>query len=128
MKLVIIESPFAGDIARNLRYLRAAMHDCLLRGEAPFAPHALYTQPGVLDDANPSHRDLGITAGFAWKAMAERTVVYTDLGVTPGMVAGLKVAQRLCETDDHHIEYRELGPDWEVKARETEAGFATRWP
>ena len=33
---VIIESPYAGDVEKNLRYLRAAMHDCLMRGEAPF--------------------------------------------------------------------------------------------
>lgn len=47
MRLVIIESPFAGDVVRNLRYLRACMRDCLRRGEAPYASHALYTQPGV---------------------------------------------------------------------------------
>lgn len=52
MILVIIESPYAGDVDRNLEYLRAAMRDCLKRGEAPFASHALYTQPGVLDDGS----------------------------------------------------------------------------
>ena len=128
MRLVIIESPFAGDIARNLRYLRAAMRDCLLRGEAPFASHALYTQPGVLDDGDASHRDLGITAGFAWKQMAEATVVYTDLGVTAGMVHGLKAAQKLVEGGDHRIEYRELGDDWESNAEAIEQTFRTRWP
>lgn len=42
MKLVVVESPYAGDVERNLRYLRAAMADCLARGEAPFASHGLY--------------------------------------------------------------------------------------
>lgn len=76
MKRVIIESPYAGDIDRNLRYLRACMADCLRRGEAPFASHGLYTQPGVLDDDKPDERKLGIEAGFAWRDVAEMTVVY----------------------------------------------------
>lgn len=51
MRRVIVESPYAGDIERNMRYLRACLADCLRRGEAPFASHAIYTQPGVLDDS-----------------------------------------------------------------------------
>ena len=51
MKLVILESPFAGDVKRNTAYARAALRDSLLRGEAPIASHLLYTQDGVLDDA-----------------------------------------------------------------------------
>lgn len=109
MRLVIVESPFAGDIERNLRYARACMADCLRRGEAPFASHALYTQPGVLDDNDPAQRNLGIAAGFAWREMAEATVVYTDLGVSRGMIAGIKHAQKQAE---HAIEYRELGGMW----------------
>jgi hypothetical protein len=89
MRLVVVESPFAGDVQRNLRYLRAAMRDCLLKGEAPYASHGLYTQPGVLDDAVPSEREHGITAGFAWRRAAEATVVYVDLGITPGMQQGI---------------------------------------
>jgi hypothetical protein len=52
MKRVILESPFAGDVERNLRYARAALRDSLHRGEAPLASHLLYTQPGVLLDAD----------------------------------------------------------------------------
>lgn len=63
---VVVESPYAGDVERNLRYLRAALRDCLLRGEAPYASHAIYTQPGVLDDDIPSERTRGIHAGLAW--------------------------------------------------------------
>lgn len=109
MRLVIVESPYAGDIDCNMRYLRACLADCLARGEAPFASHALYTQPGVLDDSDPAQRKLGIDAGFAWRSMAEATVVYTDRGVSRGMIAGIKHAQTC---DDHEIEYRELGGMW----------------
>lgn len=72
MRRIVIESPYAAPtpegIARNLRYLRACMRDSLLRGEAPFASHAIYTQPGMLRDEIQAERDWGIEAGFAWCA------------------------------------------------------------
>ncbi len=86
----IIESPFAGDVQRNLKFVRAAMRDSLLRGEAPFASHALYTQEGVLDDGVAEQRKLGIEAGLAWSDVADVVVVYNNLGVTPGMEVGMK--------------------------------------
>lgn len=94
MKLVIIESPYAGDIETNERYARAAMKDCLLRGEAPYASHLLYTQAGVLDDTIPDQRKLGIEAGLCWGKMASKTVVYTDLGITDGMRQGIERAEK----------------------------------
>jgi hypothetical protein len=87
--LVLVESPYAGDVEKNLRYLRAALHDCFLRGEFPWASHAVYTQPGVLDDTVPAERELGIEAGLAWGRCADKTVVYTDLGITAGMQRGM---------------------------------------
>jgi hypothetical protein len=91
-KLVLLESPYAGSVEVNVAYARAAMRDCLLRGESPFASHLLYTQPGVLDDNTPDERTLGIEAGLAWGMLADRTVVYTDLGITPGMRRGIEHA------------------------------------
>lgn len=126
MRLVVIESPFAGDVARNLRYLRACMRDCLIRGEAPFASHALYTQPGVLDDSSPEHRKLGMGAGFAWRPFADAIVVYIDLGITPGMAAGIADAVRCGHGS--RIVHRSLGDDWEAKAETDEQTFKTRWP
>lgn len=111
MRLVIIESPYAGDVERNLCYVRAAMRDCLFRGEAPFASHALYTQPGVLDDLIPGERQLG--AGLYWGARADATVVYTDLGISRGMQYGIVVAQNACRP----IEYRSL-PEWAKPIKE----------
>jgi hypothetical protein len=64
MKKVLIESPYAGDVERNEKYARACMRDCFERGEAPFASHLLYTQPGVLDDTLHHERALGIDAGL----------------------------------------------------------------
>lgn len=95
---VILESPYAAPtaagVALNLRYLRACMRDCLLRREAPFASHALYTQPGVLDDASPAERARGIEAGFAWRKAAVYTVVYVDLDISRGMILGIEDARR----------------------------------
>lgn len=106
-RLVVIESPFAGGIATNVRYARAAMRDSLARGEAPYASHLLYTQEGVLDDDVPEEREQGIQAGFAWRHVAELTVVYQDLGISKGMQYGIDDAiKRGCP-----IEYRNL-PDW----------------
>ena len=111
------------------------MRDCLLRGEAPYASHALYTQPGVLDDGDPESRKLGMTAGFSWRQVADATIVYTDLGTTDGMRAGIERAEAVASwTPDpkdalkHRIEYRTLGPDWEAKAIEIERAFKTKWP
>lgn len=109
--LVIIESPYAGDVERNLRYLRAALRDCLMRGESPFASHALYTQDGVLDDSVPEERALGIEAGLQWATMADRTVVYEDLGVSPGMRLGIDRAYKL----GVRVEFRRLGGEWSAR-------------
>lgn len=93
--LVIIESPYAGDVERNLRYLRACLKHSLQLGEAPFASHAIYTQPGVLDDLNPAQRQQGIEAGFAWWDAAQRIVFYVDLGWSNGMLAASERAREL---------------------------------
>lgn len=107
MRLVIVESPYAGDVETNVRYARAAMADCLRRGDAPYASHLLYTQPGVLDDGIHEDRMLGIEAGLAWGRRAEATVVYTDLGTSNGMKMG--IARALAE--NRPIEYRSV-PGW----------------
>lgn len=114
MRRVILESPFAAPDARrlalHLAYARACMRDCLLQGEAPLASHLIYTQEGVLDDDLAKERELGILAGFAWKPVAEATVVYTDLGISEGMQRGIhwSIAQNL------PVEYREI-PGWSYK-------------
>ena len=111
MRLVIVESPYAGEIAQNVWYLRDCLRDCILRGESPFASHGLYTQPGVLRDEDAEERRLGIECGFAWRARAAATIVYTDLGISNGMQKGIDHATAIF----HTIEYRKLGKDWEPK-------------
>ena len=93
MRLVILESPYAGDVEANVSYARACMHDCLLRGESPIASHLLYTQPGVLDDLVPDERALGIAAGLAWRPVAHYSVFYAGRGWSRGMLAALQSAR-----------------------------------
>ena len=104
MRRVIVESPFAGEVDRNVAYARACIRDSLARGEAPIASHLLYTQPGVLRDEEPAERQWGIDAGLAWGAVADATVVYTDLGISRGMRYGIDNAKRA----GRPIEYRTL--------------------
>lgn len=106
-EIVIIESPFAGNIKNNLAYVRAAMKDCLERGEAPYASHALYTQEGVLNDNIKEEREQGIEAGFAFRRVASRTVVYEDLGISQGMRYGIQHSTGVGVP----VEYRTL-PGW----------------
>lgn len=93
MRRVIIESPFAGAVARNQNYARLCCAHALALGDAPFASHLLYTQDGILDDTIEDERELGITAGLIWGAVAETSCVYIDLGVSGGMRRGIADAR-----------------------------------
>ena len=114
MKRVIVESPYRGEgytnLELNLKYARFCLRDCLLRGEAPFASHLLYTQEGVLDDQNSIERSLGIEAGLHWGKVANLTAAYIDLidewKHYVGVVKGIKRAYR----EHRPVEFRNL-PD-----------------
>lgn len=105
MRLVIVESPFAGDVENNIIYARRAVRDCVLRGEAPIASHLLFTQPGILDDNDPIQRRQGIECGLAWCSVADLSVVYIDLGISHGMQNGIQRAKALGVP----VEYRTIG-------------------
>jgi hypothetical protein len=110
MRRVLVESPYAGAVERNVSYARACLRDCLNRGEAPLASHLLYTQPGVLDDLVLEQRTLGIEAGLAWGLVADATVVYTDLGFSSGMNLGVAAADRVNRSVEFRTLPKELWP------------------
>ena len=97
--LVVIESPLGAitrtEIEDNKVYARKCMRDSIMRGEAPFASHLLYDQPGLLDDLIPEERELGIRAGLLWGQQAERRIVYEDRGVSVGMRRGIAAGEKL---------------------------------
>ena len=100
--LVIIESPYMGNVKSNVAYARKCMSDSLLRGESPFASHLLYTQ--VLDDTKEIERLTGMSRAFNWYRHADLMAVYTDKGLSKGMEMGMEVAEKL----KIKIEYRKL--------------------
>ena len=121
---VIIESPYAGYyksrfsikiiriflnwifnkiiVYRNINYARACMKDCFIRHEAPFISHLIYTQ--ILNDNKSREREQGIEAGLLWGKCADKTVVYCDYGISPGMKKGIERAEK----EGRKIEYRKL--------------------
>jgi hypothetical protein len=109
-RLVLIESPLAANLQYTVEqhqdYAKACMRDSIWRGEAPYASHLLYAQPGILDDLIPAEREYGIEAGLAWGDKADLTAVYTDLGISGGMQRGIERAQKAGRL----IEMRQVDP------------------
>jgi hypothetical protein len=110
MQRIFIATPYRAETAegweRNLRYARAAMHDSIERGEAPFASHLLY--PQVLADTNQEQREYGIAAGIEYLKICSALAVYEDLGKTAGMELEIRAA-----TDTGiPVVFRSLGPRW----------------
>jgi hypothetical protein len=115
MRLVVVESPYAGDVALNMRYLRACLRDCISRGESPYASHGLLTQEGVLDDSKPEERAKGIAAGHAWWVGADAIVFYVDRGWSKGMRASkarYEQSRDMMLSLEIAMEERTLGGDW----------------
>jgi hypothetical protein len=81
--VVIVESPFAGDIEGNKRYAIEACADCFRRNEAPFASHLLY--PQILNEHIKTEHEAGIVAGYAFWPVAKLIAFYVDRGWSPGM-------------------------------------------
>lgn len=112
MKTVIIESPYAGDIDKNIDYAWKCVRDSCSRGEAPFASHLLYTVAvdkqkyaqealGTTDDEHWISREEGLKRCEAWRSVAHKTVFYIDLGYSSGMIRAkehaLKMGQEIEE-------------------------------
>lgn len=99
MKLVIIESPYAGNIEINIEYARLCLKHSIMLGEAPIASHLLYTQEGVLNDLDKNERMLGINAGLEWLRVADAHIFYVDYGWSEGMlIASERAVNKNTET------------------------------
>lgn len=70
---------------RNMHYAMQCVRDSLARGEAPYASHVFFDRRGLLDDANPLHREVGMRSGAAWTKRADKFAFYLDLGWSRGM-------------------------------------------
>jgi hypothetical protein len=90
--IVIIESPYAGDLPRNQEYLRRALLHSWEAGECPFASHAIF--PLFLDDTLDSERAAGIELGYRFWPFADCIAFYVDYGMSPGMQAAFNKANK----------------------------------
>jgi len=102
MKRVIIESPYSGNVEKNIKYAKKCLKDSLSRGESPIASHLLLTQ--VLDDTKPEDRQQGINAGLAWLEVADLHVFYCDLGLSKGMIYARSLSYQLGK----EVEFRRI--------------------
>ena len=98
-KRIILESPFSGEVDRNVLYAKALIHKLAHEGYAPSASHLLYTQ--CLDDTKEFDRDLGINKGLDY-AHDKDSIIGIDLGISGGMKYGIARAER--ENRDYKFE------------------------
>ena len=118
LPVVVIESPFAGDLETNLHYADCLLFDSLTRGEAPCMGHLLY--PRVFDDSKPFMREAGIRAHIAMIEHADYIVIGRDLGEpSSGMRAAIAEATRLGKP----MLDRFLGPNWKSMPLRSTTGF-----
>lgn len=106
MKTITIESPYAGDTERNLRYLHRCIRDCVDRNESPYASHLMLTT--ALDDNDPIERERGITVGRAMAMTTNKRAFYIDLGWSGGM----KDAKEYYDILNIKYEIRSVGNDY----------------
>lgn len=90
-KKVVIESPFAGDVEKNVEYAKDCLKDSLKRGESPIVSHLLF--PQVLNDNDTQEREQGIQAGLNWLEGADLHVFYVDRGWSKGMLKAFEYNQ-----------------------------------
>lgn len=104
MKRVFVCSPLRGDYERNLELAKRACLCISRMGDAPFAPHVLYTQ--FLDDNNPNDRDSGIESGIMFLRTCDQLVYFGD-HISFGMEQEIQVA-RECHIPIVHMTWEEV--------------------
>ena len=117
MAVVMIESPYSGDIDRNIRYLSLCGFDAgVLHDECPYASHGWMTQHPRSSNLFVSDydekwdvltRNQAIDMSHRIRKRCDKTVFYTDLGWSSGM----KAAKKYCEKHELPYEERQLNPN-----------------
>lgn len=114
--VVFIESPYSGDIDRNIRYLLLCNIDAFARGEMPCSSHGVMTQhPAKLDFYVSDYesrwdvftRDEAIERAHTLRHVCSKVVFYTDKGMSSGMKTGLEY----CQIHQIPYEMRSVDPD-----------------
>ena len=101
--MVFVESPYSGDIDRNMRYLQLAKLDAKARNEFPVASHDNMTMHPrcatffVPDNDNKWEtwtREEAIETAQQLRHMCAMTVFYADIKWSSGMKAGLEYCRK----------------------------------
>lgn len=88
---VFICSPYAGDVEGNTKRAIGYMRFAVARGAIPFAPHLLY--PQVLDEDDPSQRELGLFFGTVWLGKCDELWVFGNR-ISNGMAREMAKAKK----------------------------------
>lgn len=85
---IFISSPLGGSpevpFENKLNIARAMCKYAFGRGHAPFAPHLMY--PQFMEDSNPTHRILSISAGIEFLKDCDEIWIYEGLPMSEGMM------------------------------------------
>lgn len=114
--IVVVESPYSGDVERNIAYAQRAMADARNRGEIAIVSHLMWTQHHeapryFVSDYDPKYtlvncgRERSLRQTEQLRKMASKVVFYIDYGFSSGMDAAL---QHCKEAHIAH-EFRQLG-------------------
>jgi len=113
--IVIIESPFSGDIDKNIRYAQQAMNHSRENGEIPIVPHLMWTQHHLAPNYFVSDydakftikncgRDVSLEQIKVLRRLANKVIFYVDNGYSSGM----KLALEHCKEENIQYEERTL--------------------
>jgi hypothetical protein len=117
--VVMVESPYSGDIPRNIRYLQLCHIDAAKRNEIPYSSHSYMTQhplakdffvPDDNDKWDILTRDVAINQSQVIRWRCDMSVFYTDRGWSRGMIAARDYCQR------HGLAYEERTLDVDAVA------------
>jgi hypothetical protein len=90
--IVYIASPYAGDVEANTKFAIDACRVAIACGHTPIAPHLLY--PQILDDSNPSQREMALRFGQNLIAVCGEFWICGD-DISPGMANEIREAEAL---------------------------------
>lgn len=116
MQVVVLESPFSGDIPRNVAYAQRIMMHARERKEIVIIPHLLWTQHhmckehfvsdfDVKFECKNGGRDVSLEQIKELRRRADLVVFYTDHGWSNGMTHGLEH----CKAEGINFEERQIG-------------------
>ncbi len=103
---VIVESPYSSTekytIEQNVEYALKCMKHSYMNGEAPILTHLLYTRIPTgyhVSDYDVNNtcmgREYALNCAHEWRKITPKTILYTDHGISQGMIRAEQEALKL---------------------------------